>query len=59
MLDEMRLECSIRPFPGAANVAKYFLEIDEYISVNSTVNVPQLFANQYSKMQQRNVEDEQ
>lgn len=43
----MRLECSIRPFPGASNAAKYFLEIDEYISVNSTLSFPQLFANQY------------
>lgn len=45
----MRLECSIRPFPGATNVAKYFLEIDEQILVNSTLSSPQLFANQYKQ----------
>lgn len=29
MLGNMRLECSITPFPGATNAAKYFLEINE------------------------------
>lgn len=33
-----RLGCSIRPFPGITNAAKYFLEITELISVNSTLS---------------------